>query len=217
MKYALLIAAMVSTSVEAQERLVPSIYGITINEPIPLAECGADAKAVERYRKAKAKNPDMAFLRYPYGVNRTGPCYKRAEGKAGSDLPLVDEGLSIDFPMSSLPEGAKWDGVWATIIDGKVQGVGFMTYGLTSQEVVFNQLQGKFGPPTVNKIVAKQNGFGAKFSSIEAGWSFDDGIMASFEGTGFRTDYGNVRIQTAEARRRSEESLRKIAGQSTPM
>lgn len=216
MKQLILIAAFLASSSVTQDKPALSIFGMTIMQPISLPECAADVKAVDKYRKAKAKYPGMPFLHYPYDVNRVGPCYKRDDKFAGNTTPPVDENLTIDFPMSALPEGAKWDSVYAVIIEGKVQSIGFMTYGMDSQGLVMDQLRGKFGEPMTNKIVSKQNGYGAKFESIEASWNFGSGVMLVFEGTGLRTDYGTVTLQTAAARQKYLESMKKLTS-GTPM
>lgn len=203
------VTIVLSTSAIAQDRPIPALYGLTLLQPISLPECAADAKAVEKYRKAAAKYPSLS-LHYPYGVNKSGPCYKRDDRHAGAPNQPQNESVRIDFPMSALPEGASWDSVYATIIDGKVQAIGFNTYGLVSQQLVFDQLKGKFGTPDTNDIVTKQNGYGTKFDSIKAGWSLGDGVIASFEGTGLRTDYGIFSLSTETARAREAEHLKKL-------
>lgn len=211
------LAVFIASSVPslAQDKPIPPLFGMTIMQPISVPECASDPKAVEKYRKAVVKYPTLG-LRFPYGINRSGPCYKRRDQFAGTAELPANESLTIDFPMSALPEGAKWDSVYATIIDGKVQGIGFMTYGLSNQSVLLDQLRGKFGEPTTNKVVSKQNGYGAKFESIEAEWSLPGGAMLFFEGTGMRTDYGTVSLRTPTAQQQYLDSMKKLTN-GTPM
>lgn len=213
MKRILLLAALIAspTPSMAQDKPIPSLFGITIMQPISVPECAFDPKAVEKYRKAVAKFPTLG-LHFPYDINRSAPCYKRRDQFAGMTEGPANESLTIHFPMSAPPEGAKWDSVYATIIDGKVQGIGFMTYGLSSQSLVMDQLRGKFGEPTTNKVVAKQNGYGAKFDSIEAAWSLTGGTMLFFESTGMRTDYGIVSLRTPTAQQQYLDSMKKLTG-----
>lgn len=209
-------AVLLSTVAMAADAQSPTIFGITLMQPMPLPECSSKPEAVRKFRKAYEKYQNKITLWFPYEAAKTGPCYERMTAKAGTDAPLFDEGISVDFPMSQLPDGAKWDGVSATIIDGKVQGVTFLTYGYNSQTLVLDQLKAKFGEPTIFKPVKKQNGYGATFESIEAVWSPGNGITITFEGTLSRTDVGLVQVQTQAARNRLKASLEPLDS-GTPM
>lgn len=217
MRKLLLTAALVATPAMAQMKSPPSLFGITINEPLAVSECSADPERVKNYYKFKSKYPRDYVTSYPYSIAKESPCYKRINAKAGSSQPLEDEGVSIDFPAGKSPSVAKFGTVSAYVMEGKVQRVYFQTYGLSSQEDVFAQLKAKFGEPSSNKMVGWQNGFGAKYDAINAEWLLGGGLAVTFIGFDTSRDGGVVYLDTEYARKKTEEGFKALRNSGTQM
>ena len=189
----------------------PTFYGITLLQPLSIAECGT-FQDVAAYRK-KFRRFGSAI--YPYARPTSGSCYWRADrSKAGTAAPLAFENVDIQFATANAPAFAY--GIRALVIDGRVQAVQWTTPGLARQEAILAQLTSKLGAATKTELVTKQNGFGAKYESVVASWSLPQTLTAVFQGSLDRVDRGSVAIMSEVARARVIEDVSK-ADTSTPM
>jgi hypothetical protein len=150
---AFLLATALCGPTVAQEM---SVFGISLGEPLALPEC------------EKSEPPSSANgYRYEPRPKPRQACFISL-----AELKIHDR-VAIDFPENERPtvtRGGGWFGVEATLIDGKVEGIKFGTFGIRNDSLVLEALTTKYGKPT-DLITSKvQNGFGASFDVSTASW-----------------------------------------------
>ena len=188
----------------------PTVFGIQLMAPINIPECQISPTVL--------KHPDIYkrnsfFDRYSY--SSTTICYERIGSRGGSNEPLSNEAVNVQFPFKQEPQ---WDtAVSVELINGRVEGVSFSTHGVATQQLVLSSLEQKFGKPTSLTTVSKQNGFGAKFDVISASWSLSSKITVTFEGAATRIDAGTVSVSSPAARAQEEQRTKQLLGTGTPM
>ncbi|MCB4861987.1 hypothetical protein K7W03_20555 [Sphingobium sp. PNB] len=217
MKQLLWSVALLAAPAMAQTKPNPSLFGITVMEPLTVPECTAEPERLQRYNKYKSKQPFGMMSPYPYSIAKDGPCYKRINAKAGTPQAVEDEAVWIDFPAGKSPSAAKYGTVSAYVFEGRVQRVFFQTYGISSQDDVFAQLKAKFGEPSSNKLVGWQNGFGAKYDAINAEWLLGGGLAVTFVGFDTSRDGGAVYLDTEAARKKMAEGFKALRNSGTQM
>lgn len=160
---------------------------------IPTSE--AEKKMAERYAKR-----GLSYLANPfpkYEEPSTEPCYKRlAKERLGTAIGT--EKLHIAFPVSQRLAGSDGTSVAVQMIDGRVQYLRFGTRGRFWQDEDLEIFKAKFGEPETVQPVALQNGFGARYTALEASWTPTSGLVARFE-SWVSDRAGNFEIGTPEA------------------
>jgi len=112
------------------------------------------------------------------------------------------------FPMTERP--AMGVNHYALILNGNVERYQFSTLGIKYQESDLQQLNEKFGVPTVLSRPVVQTVGGAKFEAVEAIWT-KQGYTVKFVSSSGRIDSGDVSIESdvaAEAARKAHELRR---------
>jgi hypothetical protein len=188
----------------------PSVFGIQMMAPINIPECRISPVVLKH---PEAFTRDSFSDRYDYSTNTL--CYKRIGARGGSTEILANEALNIAFPSNQEPQLAS--AVSAEIIDGRVQGVSFSTYGIAVQDLVLSSLEQKFGKPQNLTTTDKQNGFGAKFNVTNASWKLPNEISVTFEGALSSINAGSVSVLSPAARAEQEQQRRKLLNAGTPL
>jgi hypothetical protein len=106
------------------------------------------------------------------------------------------ENYTVEFmpPAGKRPPGVVTSS--ALVVNGKIEGVSFITNGLESQDSILSALTGKLGTPTQLKETPMQNRMGATFTSQEAEWAFKGG-KGAFNGMVGKIDQGIGYVYTA--------------------
>ncbi len=189
----LLSTAMIGSTAQA----AVSMYGIEIGSPLNIKEC------------PKSK---IAF-KWEY-QSSTELC---AQDASPSEMPAdFKYSARIVFPAGKMPSGIAGRWVSATIIDGVVQGLIAWTGGYSTQDIVYRQLQEKFGPPVTSSRQPLASGSGAIMGGIVASWSINGGIEVNFTGVIGAIDQGMIHLGTLKGIAAYFERVDK-AIQRTPM
>lgn len=168
----ILLAGLIAAPALAAEPI--AVFGITIGSPLTLPECGTRIIAG----------------RTVYNSTHQAVCSEAAR----PDQTTADVSWSrVNFPADQAPLIAKWPYVNAYIYRGVVEGIEFPTAGISSQDVVLDQLRQKFGQPTSLRSVTVQNAMGATFQSHEAEWRLP-ALRVTFRGSVRSLDMGKVEI-----------------------
>jgi hypothetical protein len=174
MRRLIVLAAMVSAPAWGSEPA--TIFGIALGSPLGLPECGTRIIAG----------------RTVYESTHQTICSETAR----PDQTAADVSWSrINFPGDQAPLIAKWPYVNAYLYRGVVEGVEFPTAGISSQDVVLEQLRQKFGQPTSLRNVTVQNAMGAAFQSYDAEWQLPT-LRVTFRGSVRSLDMGKVEMCT---------------------
>lgn len=151
-----------------------TVFGITIGTQLNLPECATSVIAGRRV----------------YNSTHPAICSEAAR----PDQNTADVSWSrVNFPGDQAPLIAKWPYVNAYIYRGVVEGIEFPTAGVSSQDVVLDQLTQKFGQPSSMRRVPVQNAMGATFQSYEAEWRLPT-LRVTFRGSVRTLDMGRVEM-----------------------
>ena len=86
----------------------------------------------------------------------------------------ASEGNTFKIRIPHAPEYVWRSYLYADVIEGKMEGLWFMTNGLDYQQRVLDALRSKYGKPKKLKVLKMQNGYGAKFDVYNANWAFKE-------------------------------------------
>lgn len=116
------------------------------------------------------------------------PCWHGLSPDSDYGRPKGDS-YTVEFAP---PEGKRPPGVTtasALVVNGRIEGVSFITNGLESQDAILLALTSKLGTPSSLKEDAMQNRMGATFHSHEAEWKLQGG-EGHFSGMVGKIDQG---------------------------
>jgi hypothetical protein len=171
------------------------VFGLQIGAELNLPEC-------ERTRLSK-----NSFI---YRYNDRLWCYQRLDkGKDGT--PVVNETIEIKFPFGDRPQIVSGLSLIGQVMDGKLEGIGFNTLGLTNADDVLQKLTEKYGKPSSSAPYEVQNRMGAKFTSVLAVWNFSN-LVVAFNGVSSSLDSGLVTIDTPRCKAAREQKLKELTG-----
>lgn len=165
---------------------------------------------------------ELVLPECPYKMDGERKSYKFREVVsvcAESPAPIRTYGQPvrrIAFPLTSAPAILKNWSLIALEIDGRLEGIEFFTSGISSQELVFEQLTEKFGKPTALNRRAMQTMMGAAFEVIDATWD-SPALYVRFRGAESNVNSGNVTIDRPAATAARHKWLRNIIDSRTTL
>lgn len=118
--------------------------------------------------------------------------------------PIVTDTVRLKFPIKEWPDFAVYDGIWATIMDGNLEGFKIVTNGFSQIEKTSSILNEKYGKPSATTTEKAQNRFGASYEYSNAIWQFEN-LTVTHLGVLNKLDEGLVRIECDKARERREK------------
>lgn len=175
-----------------------SVLGLELGQDANLPEC------------AKERTYGSIY----YATFSTNICWKEewaSDSKSVKPREMPKEGkLKAMFPRDSVPKGI--DSLAdVVVIAGKIEQVDLDTFNTVNQAEISTLLSSKWGTPNRTNVSELQNGFGARFSSLQEQWNFADFSivhigLVNHEG-------GLIRFQSrvafdAEQKRQSEQSAK---------
>ena len=95
------------------------------------------------------------------------------------------------------------------VIDGVLEGLGFNTGGISSQDYVMEKLKEKYGEPTAFTPLKIQNRLGASFDAVTAEWSFDN-LIVKFNSAEGQITSGLINIDSPKGKKWREDKLNEI-------
>lgn len=169
-------SAATEKPVEVAPPTPKDVLGITLGQPIDLPRCRHG-----RLEPTKAR------------------CWTSTDAK--DDKPRADDAIEVWLPDTEVPLGI-FSTVDVVLQDGKVYDINLMTMSVSEQDI-FKMLEAKWGKPYESNVVQMQNGFGAKYGSIEAHWIFPD-LRMLFSGRSSSTTEGSIIFQTLPRPKQSD-------------
>jgi hypothetical protein len=200
-----LSAAFASQAMAQSNSTDSSVFGIPLAVPITIPEC---AKDKDRYEVLLKNVCYQRWTVYTYG--------KKYDSKNPAPTLGNGESLMISFPYSEKPSIMKGFEMMATVLDGKIEGVGFNTYGISSDDEALEKLKAKYGEPKSlikNKV---QNRMGASYDAFVAFWEFPD-LYVTFESVATSLDSGLVNISTKKGKEYRDAALKELLKDKRPL
>lgn len=179
-----------------------TVYGLRLGEPLSLAEC--------------QKTRIAGRLTY---VNPTADACVQTMidvREQPIDLNGLDATLLVAFPPAQTLTGSSHSRVSAVVRGGSLEVVTISTQGYSNQDLVFDDLLGKYGPPT-SSAKLPLTGSGATFrGGITAIWRKPD-LVVEFMGVSGGAHTGTLRVMTPAGEEAINKSLAEMNRQRTPL
>lgn len=154
-------APRVEPSEPARPEPSKSVLGLELGQDANLPEC------------AKSRNYGSIY----YATFSTNICWKdvwASDSKSLKPREMPKEGkLQAMFPSKEVPRGV-YDVADVVVLGGKIEQIDFKTLSTADQTEVSRMLSSKWGAPNRTSVSELQNGFGARFSSLQEQWNFAD-------------------------------------------
>lgn len=163
------------------------IYGIRIGEKIKYSECPA-TEMLSKWMKKKSRHN----YEFPYSYSISAPCYQRYSNPMSSDQ-IINEEITMIYP-NSISVGK--NGFKVYIRQGVVDLIEIETKGMETQAADYDNLIKKFGRPSKENIIDLQNGFGAKFQSVNALWTLSNNGIIYFSSRFAGDNWGKLVLGT---------------------
>lgn len=173
-----------------QEGLIA--FGLRLGEPFNVRECKLNSGSYSGY--------------FGYEVMPrpgTGPCLKFS---TSNDRDSQNYTATLEWPLGESPRLTT--GMLVSVIDGNLEGVGFNTSGVSTDEMVLDMLIKKYGQPTTLQRGTVKNGIGNTFPAIVAGWSTQK-LDIVYQSIATKIDSGLVNIDTKKNSARRKAILEK--------
>jgi hypothetical protein len=167
-----------------------TVFGIALGQDFTIQEC-----------------PKRKIGRlYMYSPSSGAVCFERLFDKVSETGPVVNDSVSIRFPAGETPELMTGLGMIGAVIDGKLEGIGFNTFGIRTQDSDIETLKKKYGDPTTLAPTKVTTRIGASFDAITATWDLPD-LYVSFKSAASSIDSGLVNIDTRKGKEHRDRLL----------
>jgi hypothetical protein len=131
-------------------------------------------------------------------------------------MPSPNEAILIKFPLNEWPRIVNGLSLVGQLIDGRLEGIGFNTFGLKDAADVLQKLTDKYGSPSGSERYEVQNRLGAKFTAVRAIWNFSN-LVVAFRGVSDSLDSGKVNIDTPRCAATREQKLKELINGGPPL
>jgi hypothetical protein len=173
------------------------VFGLQIGAELTLPEC-------ERIKIGSA---------FTYSESQQRWCYERIDRNG---MLSLNEAILIKFPLNEWPRIVNGLSLVGQLIDGRLEGVGFNTFGLKAAPDVLQKLTEKYGSPSDSERYEVQNRLGAKFTTVRAIWNFSN-LVVVFRGLSDSLDTGLVNIDTPRCKAAREQKLKELTNSGPPL
>ena len=190
---ALIFYSVFSWHVQAQGS---DVFGMTLGQNLQLPECN------KRYGI--------------YDISTKVICFERTYGKEKLTSPVVNETVRITFPITESPSIVKNGVLLGMVIDGKLEGINFNTFGVKNADSVLLKLKEKYGEPQEFVPYKEENRLGQKFDAFTATWRQEnlEVYMQSILGS---LTSGLVSIDTIKAKEAKSEITKSLKKDNRPL
>lgn len=179
-----------------------TVYGLRLGEPLSLAEC----------QKARIAG------RLTYVNPTANACVQTIIDVREQPIDLTDLNatLLIAFPPSQTLTGSAYSRISGVVRAGRLEAVTISTQGYSNQDLVFDDLLGKYGQPT-SSAKLPLTGSGATFrGGITAIWRKPD-LVVEFMGVSGGAHTGTLRVMTPTGEEALNKALAEMNRQRTPL
>lgn len=187
-----------------------------LKQTIPCLVCNWGGRSLQAFPSVRSRSPRCQ--KKLSTIHRLTICFRRPYKDPWQfipfDGPILNEAVTVAFPIGNSPTILKYGHFEVTVINGSPELVTFWTWGVRTADDVLAALKVKYGPPTASGVGEAQNGFGAKFSTMTAEWTLPD-IFVSFESVFSDLEHGRVIISTKEGEKYRHEQAQKEPARPT--
>ena len=177
------------------------IFGLPLAAPLSMPQCS--------YQRLDSST---IF----YNPPAEGSCYQISSANGRTELRPNDS-VTIAWSVDSAPQLASSGEASVQLVDGNVEGIGFNTLGVMSQQRDLQALVSKFGQPTTLKNLTMGNLMGATVQVVMAEWKTADGVQVSYNAAEDGFGKGLVSIDTVKGLAYEHAELMKLTQKSTPL
>lgn len=151
-----------------------------------------------------------------YDISTKVVCFERAYGKEKLTSPVINETVRIAFPITESPSIVKNGVLLGMVIDGKLEGINFNTFGVKNADSVLLKLKEKYGEPQEFVPYKEENRLGQKFDAFTAIWRQEnlEVYMQSILGS---ITSGLVSIDTLKAKEAKSEITKSLKKENRPL
>lgn len=205
--FVLLIGA--KSSVIAQDKQVkPSVstatdktvFGIRLGEKFSIPECEKSKVGLQ--------------LRYKFSSDKL--CFERNFNRVQESGGIINDSVIVKFPISDAPQIMSSYEMFALVLDGNLEGIGFNTAGIRNAEMVLEKLKEKYGSPSTLVPKKVQNRLGASFDAFDAVWNLQD-LVVLFQSVRSSLDSGLINIDTKKGREWRDKQLKESSKDKRPL
>ena len=172
-----------------------TVFGLSLGEAFQIPECP---------KETLGRIVIYAYARQP------AMCFQRGPDKITQAAPLVDDTVTVQMPISSEPSMVAGFSFIAHVLDGKLEGIGFNTFGYASQDRALASLTEKYGPPDAVTPKTMRNGFGKTFEAFNAIWVRLPGIAVTFDSVTSAVNSGLVTVDTSKGLDARSKAIEKL-------
>lgn len=153
---------------------------------------------------------------YGYSTGTDYVCFQRLFGREKQSGQIVTESVRIRFPIADSPSIVRGGELIARIIDGKLEGLGFNTFGIRNADIVLGKLKEKYGDPEVFAPHTVKNALGASFEAFDASWSKIN-LRVHFQSVSGSLDSGLVQIDTKKGSDDRGKAIKELTKDKRPL
>lgn len=205
--YVALLLLFSATVVTAQD--TSSVFGMRLGQPLTIPEC-------ERNEYLWYVGSNTCYKRDPkiYGVpedKKFDMKYIKNYTKNNPPPALGTEQVEISFSASDWPQYISPSNTSALLIDARLEGMQFFTFGVSNADLMLERLKTKYGASTSFLPLKVKNGLGLPFDAFIASWRLPN-LVVTFYSVETSLDHGRVTIDTGKGdawrMQRLKESLK---------
>jgi hypothetical protein len=168
-----------------------TVFGFNLGDKLELTEC----------------NKKIQYGIINYDIPTSGICYKNT---------FRDDWKNIVFSESEKPDIIFGQDIIAFIVEGKLEGINFTTFGYTAQQRVLSALTKKYGEPSTLNPMTLRNKYGVEYKVFTAIWDFID-INVEYSSVTSELDRGTVLIQTRKEHEKRMQKLKETNKEVRPL
>ena len=174
-----------------------TVFGLTLAQDFSLPECKKES--------------------YGYSIGGTYyVCFERLFGEEKQSGPIVAETVKIRFPIADSPSIVKGRELLVSVIDSKLEGLRFDTFGIQDADIVLGKLKEKYGEPKVFTPRTVKNRFGGSFEAFDASWSGPN-LQVLFQSVRGSLDSGLVQIDTTKSSENRSRAIKELTKDKRPL
>lgn len=210
--FAALFMALAVTTIAAQD--TGSVFGIRLGQPLAFPECERNEyltyvgtntcykRDKELYAVPEDKKWDKKFIK-KYVQSNPPP-------------PLNTEEVIISFSTSDSPQYIDPFYASALLIDARVEGIQFFTFGVSNADLMLGRLKTKYGAPNSLLPLKVKNRLGLPFEAFIATWKLPN-LVVTFWSVDTALNRGRVTVDTEKGDAWRTQQLRESLRDKNPL
>ncbi len=177
-----------------------TVFGIRLSEKFSIPECEKSEIGLQ--------------LKYKFSSDKL--CFERNFRRVQESGDIINDSVIVKFPVSDAPQIMSSYEMFALVLDGNLEGIGFNTSGVSNAEIVLQKLKEKYGSPSTLIPKKVQNRLGASFDAFDAVWNLQD-LVVLFQSVRSSLDSGLINIDTKKGREWRDKQLKEASKDKRPL